>query len=186
MGLILLFEEHHHKEIDVDDVMERLAGALKEAIQAEIEGQHFYRMAARSTDDPRGREVFERLAQDEVAHERFLRAHHDSILRSGKPDEGARLGTATDLSGSSPIFSEALRSRIGEAHFEMTALSVGIQLELTAEKFYRRTSEQTPDPLLKQQFLELAEWEAGHMRALLAQQEELKEDYWAASGFSPF
>jgi rubrerythrin len=170
----------------MDDSMKKVAEVLKKAIQAEIEGQHFYRMAARSTDDPRGREVFERLAQDEVAHEKFLRAHLRSILETGRPDADAKLGRPTDFSGSSPIFSEALRSRIGEAHYEMTALSVGIQLELAAEKFYRRASEETADPQLEQQLRELADWEAGHYRALLVQQEELKEDYWAASGFSPF
>jgi rubrerythrin len=170
----------------MDESMKKVAEALKRAIQAEIEGQHFYRMAARSTDDPRGKEVFERLAQDEVAHEKFLRAHLGAILETGAPSRDATLGPPTQFAGSSPIFSDALRSRIGEAHYEMTALSVGIQLELTATRFYKQASEQTPDPLLKKQLRELAEWESGHYNALLRQQEELKEDYWSSTGFAPF
>ena len=35
-------------------------------------------------------------------------------------------------------------------------------------------------------YLELADWETGRYRALLSQQESLKEDYWSDSGFSPF
>lgn len=35
-------------------------------------------------------------------------------------------------------------------------------------------------------YTELAEWESGHYEALTRQQEELKEDYWSAGGFSPF
>jgi rubrerythrin len=153
------------------------------AIQAEIEGQHFYRMAASTTKDPRGREVFEMLAGDEEAHESFLRAHYESIIETGSPDATAKLGKPTDPG---PIFSTALRTRIKEAHFEMTALSIGIQLELTAQRFYRTAADETRDPLLKRTFRELADWEQGHMNALVRQQEDLKEDYWSAAGFSPF
>lgn len=170
----------------MDDSLKKIVDALRKAIQAEIEGQHFYRMAARSTDDPRGREVFEQLAQDEISHERFLRAHHDHIIEKGTPNPDARLGKPAPLSGSSPIFSDAIRSRIEHAHYEMTALSVGIQLELSAVKFYRQASEDARDPLLGQQLLELSAWESGHYEALLRQQEELKEDYWASSNFAPY
>jgi len=170
----------------MDDAMKKAAEALRKAIQAEIEGQHFYRMAARSTEDPRGREVFEKLARDEVAHEKFLRAHYDHIVEKGTPDPDARLAEATTFAESSPIFSDAIRSRIESAHYEMTALSVGIQLELSAVSFYKQASQQTSDPLLRRQFQELSAWESGHYQALLRQQEELKEDYWASSNFTPF
>ena len=170
----------------MDEAMKNVVEALRKAIQAEIEGQHFYRMAARSTEDPRGREVFEQLAEDEVSHEQFLRAHHDHIIEKGTPDPNAKLGTATSLPESSPIFSDAIKSRIASAHYEMTALSVGIQLELSAVKFYKQASQQATDPLIRQQFRELSEWESGHYQALLRQQEELKGDYWASSNFSPY
>ncbi|MBW2264044.1 MAG: ferritin family protein [Deltaproteobacteria bacterium] len=170
----------------MDDAMKKVVEALRKAIQAEIEGQHFYRMASRSTDDPRGREVFEQLAQDEVDHEKFLRAHYDHIIEKGTPSPDAKLGTPKTLPESSPIFSDAIKSRIEHAHYEMTALSVGIQLELSAVKFYKQAAGQTADPLLKQQFRDLSEWESGHYQALLRQQEELKEDYWASSNFAPY
>jgi rubrerythrin len=170
----------------MDDAMRKVVEALRKAIQAEIEGQHFYRMAARSTEDPRGREVFEKLALDEVVHEKFLRAHHDHIVEKGAPSPDAKLPEATAFAESSPIFSDAIRSRIESAHYEMTALSVGIQLELSAVNFYKQASQQTSDPLLRQQFRELSAWESGHYQALLRQQEELKEDYWASSNFSPY
>ncbi len=48
--------------------------AIEKAIQAEIEGHHFYRMAARTTDDAQGREVFETLAAEERQHADYLRA----------------------------------------------------------------------------------------------------------------
>jgi len=170
----------------MDESMKKVVEALREAIQAEVEGQHFYRMAAASTQDPKGKEVFEKLAQDEVTHEKFLKAHYASMLETGKLAEGAKLPAATAYDGSSPIFSDAIKNRVEDAHYEMTALSVGIQLELSAIKFYKQASQIATDPVLKQYFLELSNWESGHYQALLVQQDALKEDYWRSSNFSPF
>ncbi|MBN1947448.1 MAG: ferritin family protein [Bradymonadales bacterium] len=163
-----------------------LAAGLQQAIQAEIDGYHFYLMAARSTDDEKGKEVLQQLAQEELEHARFLKAQYQSVITTGSVDGSVRLGKGAELTGPSPIFSEGFRSRLGEAHFEMSALSIGIQLELSAQKFYRDQSQAFEDPFVQQFYQELADWEATHYQALLRQQEALKEDYWAQGGFSPF
>lgn len=170
----------------MDSAARALAEALFQAIRAEGDGYHFYLMAARSMEDEQGREVFEMLAREELDHQRFLRTQYRSILETGKPDGQARLGPRGDLSGESPIFSPAIKGRIKEAHFEMSALSIGIQLEQGAMEFYKRAAEQSADPTVKGLFEELAEWERGHYGALLQQQSLLKRDYWSAGGFSPF
>lgn len=170
----------------MDEATKRMAEAVLAAMRAEVEGRHFYLMAARTTEDEQGRGVFEQLAEEELAHHEFLKRHYKALVETGRPDEGARLGSRADLSGSSPIFSPALRARIADAHFEMTALSVGIQLELQAQTFYREQAKQASDGTVRAFFEELADWESGHYNALLAQQDSLKEDYWSASGFSPF
>ncbi len=160
--------------------------AIEKAIQAEIEGHHFYRMAARTTDDAQGREVFETLAAEERQHADYLRAQYRSLVDTGRADTSASLGDALPLTGSSPIFSARLKARAAQAHFEMTALSIGIQLEADAQAFYRRSAETAEDPEVKAFLLRLAEWESGHYHGLLAQQEALREDYWAANRFAPF
>jgi rubrerythrin len=167
---------------------QRLAQGLEKAIEDEAYGHNFYLMAARSTEDARGREVFEQLAAEELDHQRYLARQRRAILESGELDPGARLGTRSSLQGSSPIFSEELRARIREAHFEMTALAVGIQLEQNAIAFYTKEAEAvTPlDAGAGAFYRELAEWEAGHHQALLRQQEALRADFWGADGFSPF
>ena len=170
----------------MDETTRKLAEALKKAALAEREGQHFYRMAAASTQDEKGREVFTGLAEDEVMHEQWLRAHYDSVVEHGVPAEGLQLSRGIDLSGAWPIFSESIKSRIKDAHYEMTALAVGIQLELTAVNFYKQCAADSADPKLKDFFTQLVEWELGHYDALLRQQEALKGDYWSESGFSPF
>lgn len=170
----------------MEDKSKILAEGLLKAIKAERHGHSFYMMAANSTEDPKGKKVFEELAHEELHHMHFLRKHYDSVLKTGMLDQSAKLGQRADLSGMSPIFSDNLRARIKDANFEMTSLSIGIQLEYDAMNFYRSQSEVADDPEVKEFYTELAEWESGHYQALLRQQEELKEDYWSAGGFAPF
>lgn len=163
-----------------------LLDGLMQAIKGERDGYSFYMMASRGSDDPKGQEVFEQLAHEEMEHMHFLRQQYDSILRTGKPDLTIKLGSKTSLSDMSPIFSDQIKSRIQDAHIEMSALSIGIQLELDAMKFYKSQARAADDPDITNFYNELAEWESGHYHALLKQQEELREDYWSSGGFSPF
>jgi rubrerythrin len=169
-----------------NDATEKMAIGLKIAMQAEQEGHHFYLMAARTTEDAKGREVFEQLAEDERHHFEFLKTNYQSMLRSGTADKKMKLKPKTSYTGESPIFSEAIRARIGDAHFEMTSLSVGIQLELNAVNYYNKAAEEASDPGVKAFYKELADWESGHYNALLAQQDALKQDYWEKNTFQPF
>lgn len=164
----------------------RLTDGLVEAIKAERDGYSFYMMAAGGTEDPKGKEVFETLAREELDHMNFLRQQYDSIMKTGRPDMKIKLGPRKDLTGISPIFSERLKSRIKDAHIEMSALSIGIQLELDAIKFYKEQARLFTDPEISGFYNELADWETGHYNALWEQQQALKEDYWSAGGFAPF
>ncbi|MCP4703675.1 MAG: ferritin family protein [candidate division Zixibacteria bacterium] len=164
----------------------KLADGLLKAIKAEKYGHSFYLMAAKSTEDKKGQEVFKTLAREELDHMQFLKDQYRSIVDTGQPNKALKLGTRTLLSEASPIFSEKLRSRIKDANFEMTSLSIGIQLEHDAMIYYREQSETVDDSIMKDFYAKLADWEAGHYQALLKQQDELKEDFWSSSGFSPF
>ncbi|MFH2007706.1 MAG: ferritin family protein [bacterium] len=170
----------------MDPAVRHAAGGLRAAIQAELEGEHFYLMAAQTTTDRKGKQIFAQLAAEERDHQRLLRAQLESVLQTGAAAASIVAGAAPSLDESSPIFSEKIRARLAEAHFEMTALSVGIQLELAAERHYRQAAEDISDEALKRLYTQLADWEAGHYAALLRQQEDLKEDYWHAAGFAPF
>ncbi|MBU0640623.1 MAG: ferritin family protein [Planctomycetes bacterium] len=164
----------------------KLAEGLLAAIKAERDGHSFYSMAATSAQDQKAKGVFAQLAAEELEHMNFLTQHYESVLKSGRPDQTARLGPRADFGGLSPIFSDGVRTRIKGAHFEMSALSIGMQLEADAVKFYQAQSAAARDAAVKKFFNELAEWESGHYQALRSQQELLKEDYWAAGGFAPF
>ena len=68
----------------MNEQTKRLAEGLRTAILAEIEGQHFYRMAAQNTADEQGKEVFRQLAEEEVQHEKWLRQHYESLIATGE------------------------------------------------------------------------------------------------------
>lgn len=168
------------------DTKDKRTEVLFEAMKAEFEGHHFYTMAAKACEDPKGKETFARLAAEELDHYEYLKGQIEAIRETGNVDGSLKLGARLDLVGASPIFSDSIRGRIADAHFEMTALAVGVQLEKDAEAYYRGAADEEDDPTLGAVYRELAEWEAGHYRALLAQQDNLKEEYWAGSGFAPF
>jgi len=169
----------------MDDAAKAASRALFDAARAEADGYYFYTMAARGARDAKAKEVFQLLAAEELDHQEFLSTQYRSVLQTGKIDTRARLGPRATLEGVSPIFSDEIRSRLADAHMEMSALSIGIQLELSSLTYYREQAAKAADPALRKLFEELAEWETGHYQALLRQQQALKDDYWSVNGFSP-
>jgi rubrerythrin len=163
-----------------------IINGLENAMRTEQDGYHFYMMAANATADEKGKEMFQTLAKEELEHLRFLEAQKRAITETGVVDKNIALGTPTAFSGENPIFSKRLRKRLSDAHYEMSALSIGIQLELESEKFYSAEAKKVGDPDVAKFYEGLAQWESNHYHALLAQHESLKKDYWAAGGFSPF
>jgi len=161
---------------------------LKKAIQVERDGYLFYKTAAEKTVDAKGKEMFESLASDEVKHMNALREQYKNFKEEGKfefEEEDLEKEFKIDFNSKSPIFSEQIKAKIKERHFEMTALSIGIMLETNSIDFYKKSAEQTEDPQAKALYLYLADWEGQHLRALIAQQNYLKEEYWTEARFYP-
>ncbi|MFH1811348.1 MAG: ferritin family protein [Pseudomonadota bacterium] len=163
-----------------------VAELLFKAITAEHDGEHFYRMAADRTEDEQAQQVFRRLADEERGHQEFLRAQHKAVSQTGQIDSRIKLGIPSDLSSASPIFSEEFKGRIKDAHFEMSSLSIAIHLEKSAMAYYAECARTVEDPAVQRFFEELTQWETGHYRALLRQQDMLKDDFWSEAGFSPY
>jgi len=143
-------------------------------------------MVAGTVEDSKAMTMFRKLAADELQHLDFLKKQYNSFLATGKPDVQAVLSAVTEYPGESPIFDESFKQRITNAHQEMSALSIGIQLEFNAIRFYRAEAEAAGEATVKKFYLELSEWESSHYQALLKQYNSLKEDYWHAAGFAPF
>lgn len=170
----------------MDETTKELIEGLRQAMTAERTGHTFYSLAAQNTDDPVGKEAFAQLAREETEHFQFLAAHYRSLVDRGVLSPTAKLRSHGEVMGTSPIFSESLKERIKDAHFEMSALSIAVQLELNSIEHYRAQAKKATIPEVEKLFEDLAEWERSHYNALLQQQEALQDDYWAANGFAPF
>lgn len=170
----------------VDPSVRLITEGLMKAIKAEHDGHYFYLGVAERTQDPQGKAAFTFLAEEEKAHMDFLRAQYRSYQERGQADPSVTLGTAREWGEASPIFSPEFKKRLGDAHYEMSALSLGILLEQNSVAFYESQAHAVEDPAAKDFFLGLARWERGHLQALLRQEEALKEEYWQQAGFAPF
>ena len=161
-----------------------LAKVLREAMEAERDGFTFYTMAAERSGDPGARETFARLADEERKHFEALQSAYRTLAEGGTwaPSDELLKDREPEAAG---IFSEDFVRRIGGKHQEMSALSIGILLEKNAYAFYTRQADATEDETVAGFFRELAEWEDGHYRLLLRQDEALREEYWNENRFAP-
>jgi len=162
-----------------------LAGALRDAMQAERDGYSFYSMAADRSEDPGARDTFTRLAAEEKKHYEMLQSGYRALLQ-GEPWKPSSIRSGTDHERQAGgIFSERFVRRIAGKHLEMSALSIGILLEKNAVAFYSREAEAANDKAVATFFRELADWENEHYQLLLRQDESLKEAYWNENRFAP-
>jgi rubrerythrin len=170
----------------MDPVLKDITDGLRKAIEFEGDGHNFYMMAAGNTQDVKGKEVLTMLGREELQHVKFLRHQYKSIMDTGRPDMTLNLPAHGVLKGDHPIFSADLKARVSQAHMEMSALAIGITLELGSQNYYKSEAEKHDGSRIGEFYAELAAWEKEHYDALLRQQDALKQDYWSQGGFSPF
>ena len=157
---------------------------LKTALQTELNGIEFYRMAAEKTEDAKGKQAFKTLADDEQKHFNALQQQYSALIENNGWQH-VDLGKMAEFAGESPIFSKELKERIKEKHFEVTALSIGALLETNSIEFYRKMKESSDDPTAKEMYAKLQQWEEKHLEAITKQLDIIKEEYWAEQGFTP-
>ena len=165
---------------------EQILDILRRAYQIEIDGHTFYSMTAARSDKAAVRELFDKLANDEVQHQAFLK----EVLR-GYDEKGteafrfnARIPEMTAFTAK--IFTDQFRRQAAGAEFEVAALSIGMTLETRAIEYFAGAARGATDGDVRQFYEFLADWERGHLDALSNLYNSVRADYWAASGFSPF
>ena len=60
--------------------------AIKDAVMVEVKGQQLYNHAAKQTEDPAARSMFEVLARDEDAHVKILTTQYRALTDTGHID----------------------------------------------------------------------------------------------------
>jgi rubrerythrin len=157
---------------------------LLTALQTELNGIEFYRIAAEKTEDEKGKKAFQMLADDELKHFNAIQQQYKSLVEESKWTS-VDLGKISIFEGESPIFTDDLKNRVQGKHFEVTALSIGAQLEANSIDFYRKMKEQSNDPTAREMYTQLQKWEEAHLNAITRQLDIIKEDYWNDQRFSP-
>jgi len=159
---------------------------LSRAWQIENDGLTFYSMVAQRTDKDAVREVFERLARDEVQHKAFLKdiaARHDregaAAFLVPRSDPGARVFVDR-------VLTDRFRAQAREATFEVSALSIGLTLESNAIALFQGQAQEAAEAEVRDFYRFLAEWEQQHYDTLRELFQDLRRDLFDGGGFDPF
>ena len=149
--------------------------ALRIAIATERSGLEFYTRAAKLTRDPRGREVFRRLGEEEKEHLAKLEVRYRELL-AAEPHLEAQ-PTFLFFKGAANGLFAAGTAELKKGGDDRQALLVGIRCERGSHQFFKRYGERFEESEGKRIFLEFAGEEREHLdlptseyRALLARQ----------------
>ena len=158
---------------------------LKTAMEAELTGFNFYKMAADNVTDAGARNTLAQMAQEEIGHFKYLRHQYKAVLENGNYDFAKAFIKKGEDENENPIFSDAIKERIKDSHYEVSVLTIGMKLELEAMIFYRSCAEKADSKEAKQFYTELADWEQQHYKAFESALNSLKEEYWTANDYMP-
>ncbi len=154
---------------------------LKTAIINEVEGEHFYRLAAANNSDEQVRQAFLYLAAEENKHQRWLRE------MAGKLVAGNPLTFNAGVSDETPqqnIF-DRFRPGTETGSLAVSAMHIGVLLEKASVDYYREAASLTSLAETRQLYEKLAGWELVHLESFEKAYDDLKEEWWQQQGFSP-
>ena len=145
--------------------------ALRMAIATERSGLDFYSRAARITEDPRGRTVFRKLAEEEKGHLGTLEARYAQLL-SADPQLESRPTFLFFKGAANGLFAEGA-DRLTKGVNDQQALMIGIRCERGSHRFFKKYGERFEDSEGKQIFMEFADEERAHLELLIREYRNL-------------
>jgi Fur family ferric uptake transcriptional regulator len=145
--------------------------ALRMAIATERSGREFYTRAAKITQDPRGRGVFQKLAEEEKEHLETLEARYAELL-AADPSLESRPAFLFFKGAASGLFAEGAE-RLTKGVDDRQALMIGIRCERGSHRFFKKYGERFEDSEGKQIFMEFAEEERAHLNLLIREYKSL-------------
>lgn len=159
---------------------------LKEAILLEMKGKAFYTNVAENSDSPAAKEIFEMMAKEEDEHIAFLSKQFQNYKKTQKFIKPEAYQDHSEEEVALKVLTEQLKKETNAASFEAAAISSAIDFETRAVKIYSERAEEAIDPLEKELYSMLADWESGHQKALHEMDEVLKEEIWNDNKFWAF
>ncbi len=145
--------------------------ALELTLAIERRGYTFYTNASRRTKNERGRLMFQRLAAEESDHLRRVQAERRSLLQENEwlKREPARLPLSRKIAEEIFPQKELLRVDVKEETTDREALHIAMDLERRSHQFFKDFARQIEDLSGRRIFMEFAEDEQSHLKALIAE-----------------
>jgi rubrerythrin len=162
---------------------EQALDIIKGAILVERKGKAFYEATARNTDSDAVKEIFETMAAEEEKHIEILSKHYESLVRAGKLNDMKYNDNPQQIS--TAVLTRQVREQITAASYEAAAITAAMAMEDNAVRFYSQRAQTTTNPLEKELFDWLSNWEKTHLQFLSDLDNELKESVWFDNQFWP-
>ena len=163
---------------------QEVLNGLKTAMEAELTGYNFYKNASENVKDSKAKEALSEMAKEELNHFNYLKHQYKSVFEKGHYDFSKSLLKKVDRQEENPIFSNAIKDRIKDSHFEVSVLTIGMKLEMDAVDFYRSCAEKSEAPEGKS-CQSIGRFGEIHLNASKQGRDSLKADYWTANNFVP-
>lgn len=145
---------------------------LDRAIEREKGGHDFYLKASEKTQDGKGRQMFQWLAQEEMRHFSQLSRQRQSLMEEKKWQPAPPPVAPVDK-GSFPPVAEAA-GEVQANTGEIEALSLAIEAETRSIALYSQGAREATDPEARKVFSSLVPEEQGHLDLLEAEREFLR------------
>ncbi|PID26963.1 MAG: hypothetical protein CR982_07900 [Candidatus Cloacimonadota bacterium] len=158
---------------------------LKQGILLEKRGMEFFRTIACQVKDPKVKEFFNEMAEEEVVHLKFLTDLYNSLSKTGEFDSSV-LERAKTTEIADHVLDEDMIGKIEAASFESAAIDAAINFEKKAIELYSKRAAECEDEKEKEFYTYLANWEGDHLKDLEDISEELKNKVWNDNSFWAF
>jgi rubrerythrin len=153
---------------------------IKTAILNELEGEKFYRNAARNAKNKDTSNAFLHLADEEKGHHDMLRGMMEKLVVGHDfSTDALKLDQVT----SPQIFKKAQAGT--DDAMEISVFHIGILMEKASIDYYRNAAQTTNLPTARSLYEHLADWEVHHLESMEKIYDSLTEDWWDKQAYSP-
>lgn len=163
----------------MENISDEIIDVIKYATTMEINGRSFYEHAAEVTHNELGKKVFSKLADDEIGHMKTFSEIFTSVLGN---EEWKKYLDQEELNKSTVL--DGLKKRVEEQKKQgragdLEALKIGLELEKGSIDHYKKTSDKTNDPKLKEIFAKIIKEEEYHYDLLQAEYDSITNSgFW--------
>jgi rubrerythrin len=157
----------------MSDTREAHVEALQVALDTEKKGYRFYKIAAKSSKDPKGQEVFEHLACDEIEHMGVIATMFESLTND---EPWMTYEEAVEKYGETPgekIIFPDVPEEAQEGFDDLRALEEALEFEKKAVQFYTKQAEEATDDKARTFYRSLIEIEETHVTIIQAELDSL-------------